>query len=119
MAGALLLAACGGGGTTGGKTDTKAGGAASPAAGKAAATVGMTADFKFDPANVTIQRGQTVTWRNTDTQVHNVKFNTGQSSPDVMNAGQDWSRAFPDTGTFDYVCSLHTAQGMTGKVTVQ
>lgn len=117
MAGALFLAACGGGGSSAGagaKTGTTP-----AAAGKAAATVTMTADLKYKPDSVTIKKGETVSWKNTDSQIHDVKFKAGQNSPDVMNANQEWSRAFPDAGTFDYVCTYHEANGMKGTVVVQ
>ena len=121
MVGALLVAACGGGGSTGAKDtkpaagkDTKGG-----AAAKADQTVNMVAGNKYDPAAVTIQRGQTVQWVNKDSQVHDVKFQQGESSPNVMQANATWSRTFNEAGTFPYICTYHEADAMTGTVTVQ
>jgi plastocyanin len=118
VAGALLVAACGGGGTTGTK-DTKATSKDAKPAGKADQTVNMVAGNKYEPAAVTVQTGQTVQWVNQDSQVHDVKFQQGESSPNVMQAGAMWSRTFSSAGTFPYICTYHEAEGMTGTVTVQ
>jgi plastocyanin len=120
MAGALLVAACGGGGGGSATKDTKATSKDTKgAAAKADVTVDMVAGNKYDPAAVTIQKGQTVQWVNKDSQVHDVKFQQGESSPNVMQANATWSRTFSDAGTFPYICTYHEAEGMTGTVTVQ
>ena len=119
MAGTLLLAACGGGGGQTAK-DTKATGKdAKGAAGKADVTVDMIAGNKYQPAAVTVQKGQTVQWVNKDSQVHDVKFQQGPNSPNVMQANATWSRTFDQAGTFPYICTYHEADGMIGTVTVQ
>ena len=116
MAGALFLAACGGGGGGGAakeKKDTKGAG------GKVAATVNMLAGNKYDPAAVTVNKGEAVNWVNKDSQVHDVKFQSGPSSPNVMQANAQWQRTFDEAGTFPYICTYHEADGMKGTVTVQ
>ncbi|HEX2172920.1 MAG TPA: plastocyanin/azurin family copper-binding protein [Dehalococcoidia bacterium] len=119
MAGALFLAACGGGGTTSGG-GTKTGGDAKAQAGKVAATVNMPSGTnKYQPDTVTVKAGEAVKWVNTDSQVHDVKFQSGPSSPSVMNAGAEWQRTFDTAGSFPYVCTYHEAEGMKGTVTVQ
>ncbi len=72
-------------------------------------------DFQFQPSTVTIAKGDTVTWTNLDTVVHDVDFK-GSDSPDLKK-GETYSKTFNDAGTFDYVCSIHP--GMKGKVIVR
>lgn len=117
VAGAVFLAACGGGGTT--TTKPSGGSPAAKPGGAAAATVNMIAGNKYDPATVTVKKGETVKFVNKDSQIHDVKFQSGPNSPSVMNPGADWSRTFDAAGTFPYICTYHEAEGMKGTVTVQ
>ncbi len=71
-------------------------------------------DYKFQPAEVTIQKGGTITWTNADTAVHDVKFKDSES-PDLKKGGQ-YSRTFDKPGTYDYLCEVHPA--MKGRVIV-
>ena len=72
--------------------------------------------MKFEPATITVQRGDTVTWRNADVVPHTAtaagKFDSGN-----IAAGQSVSRKLDQPGEFDYVCSYHP--GMKGKVVVK
>lgn len=71
-------------------------------------------DFKFQPAQATIKKGDTVTWTNEDGTVHNVKFADGQS-PGLQNGGT-YSKKFDTTGSFDYSCGIHPSMHGTVKV---
>ncbi len=71
-------------------------------------------DYKFQPAQITIQSGGTVTWTNQDTMLHDVKFKDS-GSPD-MKKGEQYSKTFDKPGTYDYICEIHP--GMKGKVIV-
>ncbi len=71
-------------------------------------------DYKFQPSEVTIQSGGTVTWTNADTMIHDVKFK-GSESPDLKK-GEQYSRTFDKPGTYEYICEIHP--GMKGKVVV-
>jgi plastocyanin len=71
-------------------------------------------NFAFNPREVHLAKGGTVTWTNNDGVTHTVSFN-GVQSPGFGN-GATYSRTFNDTGTFDYFCSIHPS--MTGKVVV-
>lgn len=117
VAGAVFLAACGGGGGGATKTDSKS--APAKTGGAAAATVNMIANNKYDPATVTVKKGETVKFVNKDSQIHDVKFTSGPNSPSVMNPGAEWSRTFDAAGSFPYICTYHEAEGMKGTVTVQ
>ncbi len=71
-------------------------------------------DYKFQPAQITIQSGGTVTWTNQDTMLHDVKFKDSESPE--MKKGEQFSRKFDKPGTYDYICEIHP--GMKGKVIV-
>jgi plastocyanin len=72
-------------------------------------------DFSFQPATVTIQAGDTVTWTNRDSATHTVKL-PDQVSPS-LSQGQSWSFTFTKAGTYDYSCGIHPS--MTGTVVVK
>ncbi len=71
----------------------------------------------FRPATITINVGDTVTWRNTDDVPH-----TSTSEDEVwdsggLGAGEEFSFTFEEAGTFPYFCEFHP--GMEGTVVVQ
>lgn len=72
--------------------------------------------FSFQPAEVYIQKGSTVTWINQDSVGHTV---TGKSfnSSGLLNKGQSFKQTFSETGVFEYYCSPHPK--MQGKIIVQ
>jgi plastocyanin len=72
-------------------------------------------DYKFQPDQATIKKGDTVTWTNVDPVSHDVKFKDAES-PDLKK-GETYSRTFNEAGTFDYLCDIHSY--MKGKVIVQ
>jgi plastocyanin len=124
---ALVVVACGdddddGGGGGGAETTQEteapeAEGGTGGGAGGGGTEVSMK-DIKFDPANVTIDAGQTVTWTNDDSVGHDVTgddFKSGE--PGAMQNGDTFEHTFDTAGTFDYVCTVHP--GMEGSVTVK
>ncbi|MDD3926378.1 MAG: PQQ-dependent sugar dehydrogenase, partial [bacterium] len=85
----------------------------------AQATVTMR-NSQFQPQQITIRRGTTVTWVNRDPYVHTVTSGqqgraTGMFDATV-NSGQRYSFTFTQTGTYPYHCRIHS--GMTGTVIV-
>ena len=81
-----------------------------------AKTVGVSvANFSFNPATITINKGDTVIWTNQDPVSHQIA-GAGLNGP-VMSKGQSYSFAFNTTGTFAYHCAIHPS--MTGTVVVQ
>ena len=80
-----------------------------PGASSAASTqvVGIKDDF-FTPARLSVDKGDTVTWRWRGDAAHNV-IGDGWSSP-TMKRGA-YSRTFRRAGTYSYVCSLHRRMG--------
>ncbi len=89
---------------------------ASIAAG-ANATVTI-AGFAFDPASVTINAGESVTWTNHDQVAHSVVFAGGGPRTGVLAAGASATLTFATAGTFNYVCGIHGA-AMSGTVIVR
>lgn len=107
LAVSVAVSACGGGGGDG----------ATPAAA-APATAGTTidmVDLKFEPAALTVERGQTVTFVNRGKVTHNAKGEDFFSR--VVEPGGTYRHTFDRAGTFAYVCTFHP--GMEGTVTVR
>jgi plastocyanin len=71
---------------------------------------------KFGPAAITVAKGDTVTWTNSDAVPHTAtaagKFDAGTIAP-----GKSVSKKMDQAGEFDYVCSFHP--GMKGKLVVK
>ncbi len=71
------------------------------------------ADFMFDPQELTVQVGDTVTWTNNDDVPHTVTAGTvDMPTPEEFDSGQlqpgdTFSYTFDEAGTFDYFCTLH------------
>jgi plastocyanin len=79
-------------------------------------------DHVFVPENVTINRGETVTWTNTGQSFHTVTSGEECRASGIFNAelppGEQFSHTFESAGAFPYFCVPHCAMGMTGTVTV-
>jgi plastocyanin len=72
--------------------------------------------IRFHPANLSIKRGDTVTWlwRDSGTR-HNV---TGSGFKSRTMGSGSFSVRFTKSGTFNYHCTIHVHEGMVGKVVV-
>jgi plastocyanin len=107
-------------------------GFATPAS-NAGAFVNMTDQLRFDPQVVTIQRGQTVVWRNVSRHVHTVTFDprlardrrnvilpqgVAPFSTDNIPPGASVSHRFTAPGEYRYFCIPHEQQNMLGAVRV-
>jgi plastocyanin len=103
------------------------------APGGQAFTVNMTDSLTFDPADLTVPRGATVTWRNTGAIAHtatddpskaqdkaNAVLPAGASPWDSGNVepGQSWSYTFETPGQYTYFCIPHESAGMVGRIRV-
>jgi plastocyanin len=97
------------------------------------AAVHMTDARRFEPGQVKVRRGDTVTWQNRSSLTHTVtddgskarrreswalpdgaaSFDSGSVAP-----GGTWSHRFTVPGTYRYFCQPHEADGMNATVEV-
>jgi plastocyanin len=76
-------------------------------------------DFKFNPDPVKVDKGGKVKWTSTQGN-HDVTFKDGPSFSEKIDEGETTSSLkFNNTGTFKYICKIHKAEGMKGKVKVK
>ncbi|HEV3376533.1 MAG TPA: plastocyanin/azurin family copper-binding protein [Thermoleophilaceae bacterium] len=93
------------------------GGGAGGSGGGGGAEVSMEG-IAFNPAEVSVGVGDTVTWTNNESVAHDVtadSFSSGE--PGGMMSGDTFEHTFEEAGTFEYVCTVHP--GMEGTVTVE
>jgi plastocyanin len=116
----LVGAGCGdddddGGGGGGETTEAPSADGGTPAGGGTEVSM---ENIKFNPTDVTIKPGETVTWVNDDSVGHDVTGDDFKSGdPGGMQNGATFEHTFETAGTFDYVCTVHP--GMKGSVTVK
>jgi plastocyanin len=67
-------------------------------------------DGAFAPRRITIKLGDSVTWTNKGSAIHNVYFDAFHSD-DTMNSGDRYTHKFTKAGSFTYVCTIHGFQG--------
>lgn len=72
-------------------------------------------NFAFEPSEVSISVGESVTWTNDGSGRHTTTANDGLWNQQ-LGAGESFTEIFDTAGTFDFFCSIHPA--MTGTVTV-
>ena len=75
--------------------------------------------FKFIPAEITIQAGDSITWKNEEKrQYHSVWFEqSGEPETDYFFPGETYSKSFNEAGSLPYRCGPHPE--MTGIVHVK
>ncbi|HEV8490094.1 MAG TPA: cupredoxin family copper-binding protein [Candidatus Limnocylindrales bacterium] len=74
-------------------------------------------NFAFDPATVTVDVGDSVTWTNNDSVGHTATADGGSFDTGSIGGGQSDSVTFTAAGSFPYHCTIHPQ--MTGTVVVQ
>jgi len=80
-----------------------------------AATVVVQKGRAFRPAEITINRGDTVTFTNDDSYIHQV-YVTGLFDSEEKAPGEVLNETFPASGTFPVRCHIHPTMKMTVKV---
>jgi plastocyanin len=100
--------------------------------------VGPGGDFRFDPEEITVSTGETVTWE-FESASHNVSgwpemfpdvsipedadgFGTmsqGESGFTPVDSGETFEHTFETAGEYTYVCGPHVEQNMIGTVVVE
>lgn len=72
--------------------------------------------MRFEPAELTVQKGDTVIWVNHDIVVHDVTEDPGKAwSSAEIQTGEAWYMVA--TASTDYFCSIHHV--MKGKIVVK
>jgi plastocyanin len=106
----LVLGACG---DKGGDDDNPA--PTDDASGPAAAATVNLKPTTFDPSEVTVKAGETVSWKWGGGVQHDVEGDGFKSK--VQSKGQ-FTHTFDEAGTFDFHCNVHPTT-MKGTVTVE
>ena len=73
--------------------------------------------FAFRPAEMTVQRGQAVTWTNDDPAEHTVTEQSSAFTSETLSQGDRFRMVFDRPGTYRYFCALHPE--MKGTVVVK
>lgn len=90
---------------------------ASAAPTAAAALIEM-GDHFFEPAQLTVKVGTTVTWKSVGQSTHDLAARDGSFKDPGMSFGQTFTYTFTRAGRYPYVCMQHEGDGMVGVVTV-
>ena len=61
---------------------------------------------RFNPGEITIRRGESLTFTNNDEFIHQI-YATGLFDSDERVPGQTLVEAFPSAGTFEVRCHIH------------
>jgi plastocyanin len=79
--------------------------------------VNLPKSYKFEPAVITVEAGDEVTWTNEDDFPHNVHLLDDDVTEDLP-VGESATMVFDDPGDYYYECSIHPQQ-MKGKIIVE
>jgi len=72
-------------------------------------------DYKYQPAEITIKSGETITWINKDSVKHTATGDSFDSG--LFGKDETFQQQFDEAGTYDYICTPHPY--MKGKVIVE
>jgi plastocyanin len=86
-------------------------------AGAAAPASVTVKGLKFSPATVTINAGESVTWRNADQQDYTVTAKNGGFDSGPLKPGRTFKHTFNQAGSFPYGSKFHPR--MSGTVVVK
>jgi plastocyanin len=71
-------------------------------------------DIKFVPKQITVDVGDTITWRNEDSEPHNAIAKDDSFRTETIQQGETTFATINEPGSHSYFCSIHA--GMTGTV---
>jgi plastocyanin len=110
VAGALLLAACSGSS----ETTTTSTTAEAPGGGDIAVSI---VDFAFEPSDLTVSVGDTITWTNNESGIpHTTTADEGLWDSSTLRPDDTFTFTFTEPGTYTYLCTIHPS--MTATITV-
>ena len=94
------------------------GNAAASGAADAATTAVDIAEFAYDPAEITVAVGDTVSWTNSDPVPHTATAQDRETlQSGTIASGDSYEQTFDTAGTYDYFCEFHP--NMQGTVVVE
>lgn len=64
-------------------------------------------NFRFQPASLTVARGDTIVWINKDLVPHTATSKSGAFDSKVIQAEKSWRFTVRKKGDFAYLCTLH------------
>jgi plastocyanin len=73
--------------------------------------------FAYEPDELTVAAGTSVTWIHEGEAPHTVTAEDGSFASDTLEAGDRFEHTFDEPGSFAYVCDFHPQ--MQGTVTVE
>jgi plastocyanin len=78
-------------------------------------------NFAFSAPTVTIDRGESIRWRNSTATFHTVTPDGHQAfaARQTNGTGQTFDTRFDTPGRYQYYCEPHRALGMTGEIIVR
>ena len=89
-----------------------------------ASIVGIKSDKSFNPNPININAGDSVTWTNSDNDIHTVTSGSDEGpsigqefDSGTLGEGQSFTHKFENPGTYEYFCSIHPS--MVGEVIVK
>ncbi len=75
--------------------------------------------MKFVPEKLEIKKNDTVVFKNTTTQLHNVETKDKKIKSKMLKKGEEYKHKFEEVGTVAYYCKPHKNMGMTGTIEVK
>src|SRR5690348_12010708 len=86
-------------------------------------SVSMTSSNTFDPASLTINKGDIVVWTNNSSTPHTSTSGSGCTTDGLWDSGSiasggTFSHTFSTGGSFPYHCTFHCSMGMVGTITI-
>lgn len=76
-------------------------------------------DNAFDPDDIQVAAGATVTWTWTGSNPHTVTFDDASIGNSATKTDGSFQKGFDSAGTFTYFCQVHGRAVMSGEVVVQ
>ena len=80
---------------------------AAPAASSTVARTIVIEGMQYQPATLTVRRGERITWVNRDLVAHTVTARDGSFDSGSIAAGASWSTLAKHAGRVDYACTFH------------
>ena len=76
-------------------------------------------NYYFSPKRVAVRPGDTIRWVNNSDLPHTTTSSEGGWDSGVVEPGAYFERTFDGTGSFAYLCELHTGEGQSGTVDIK